>query len=1369
MKLNTLKTRSFLAGALALALYSALPLRADYASDVLAQSPLAYWRFNETAVAPPLDSVTNSGSLGTTGDGYVVLDVLKGQAGVVGSSIRLNNAGGPVIGYSGSKVEIPFNPALNPKVFSIEFWAKPNSLPVSDATGLCPLSSFNQNWFGGANRSGWLFYVNNTGRWQFRLGLTSGYAAICSATSGNAVAGVWQHVAVTYDGLTVYIYVNGVLVNTTPSDASATGWLPNTQSSLRVGATPLNGTGSDAPSPVANGTAAQGHGGNRTWDGWMDEVAVYNTVLTPATVLAHYSAASTNNAGYHAQILAGNPVGYWGMDEAVVTPPDPSTFPIVTNSGTLGNAADGTNMWGALTAQSGSGYAGLGASNKAIFFDDANGYIGLQDAAGLHFAGNITMMAWVKPAVQDFFRTIIAHGWDINHAETFLRISRGVGGSGAGDSNYYEVGVTDNSGYYDSVLFPMPAGDIGNWVFLVGTYDGANWRLYRNGGLVGTLASANGALDVATRWSIGSRSSPAPDPALPLALGGLFFGGLIDEPAIFSTALSAGTITALYNAAQVKPVISQPVTVPTGVYKGSSATFSVGAEGSPTLGYLWSTNGVSTGVTTTNLTLNNLAAGNLTVAVVVTNGFGSATSSVSLVVVASKPLITVQPKPITRYNGLPFTFSVTAAGTTPIFYQWNTNGAPIPGATSSTYSGIVSAATAKNYSVTLTNEAGSSNSISVALTAVPIPSGYAGAVFSNAPIAFWRLGETSGSVALDKYGGNDGTYFATALGQPGYSAIDPDTAVGFAGGIGSYVGNISGTGINFQGHTNFTLELWANGPAGQDDESTLIAKGNGQSGTTASEQFSIDVVGFKYRFFTRGGGNSLYTAEATVGPNGTWQHIVGVYNDTSGEMKIYVDGVVSGTGSPRPAGLRASSVPVSIGSKHLGNSPDYDGGFTGTIDEVAAYSYALSEATIQTHYAAAYGTNFAPVIDLQPQSVTNYVGLPVTLSVHAYGTPPISYQWKKGGVPLSDGGTISGANSSALTISSLVLSDAGSYSVTASNPVNGTSTTNSAVAVLTVFSAPSSPPAIPGLVLHLPFDNNLTDVTGRTNNGTGIHISGTSSNTATPTYVADGKLGQGLHFSTDAATTNNDYVTLGVRPDLQFSSNVNFTVALWIRTPANMTFGDLPYLCNAVGSTFTAPGIVFAYTYGYGATPYPGGWAFSVYDTAGNGVGGRGEVGSINDGSWHHLVHVFDRKAGNANYLDGVPVKFNKQNGTSVTAARASIDTGLSMNIGQDPSGTYPESGSGDIDDLGIWKKALTPLEAASLYVAATNGFSFTGSTTFSLSATRSGNNLILSWTVGVLQQADVVTGPYTDVPGATSPRTVALSAATKKFYRLRL
>jgi len=1286
---------------------AATTARADYSSTVLSYNPLGYWRFNETAAAPPLNEVANSGNLGSIANGEIVMDVGKGEPGVIGNAIRLNNASS-TIAHSGSKVDVPFNTGLATPVFTVEFWAKPFTLPATDATGVCPISFFNQNWYGGANRSGWLFYVNNAGKWNLRLGLKSGYALNLQAGTGLATVGNWQHIVATYDGTTATIYANGVQIASAVSLASATGWLPNSQSALRIGGTPLNGDLSFNPAPNFNATG-QGHSGNRGWDGWIDEVAIYPSALSANAVSNHYWTASNNVGAYGATILADGPTGYWSMDEPAVTAPDPSTFPIVANSGSLGADADGTNVWGALTAQSGTGYGGLGAGDKAVYMNGESGAITLKDAAGLHFSGNITMMAWVKPTVQDYYRDIIAHGWGSTYEETFLRISRGVGGSGAGDGNYYEVGVTDNSGYYDAVLVPIPPGDIGNWVFLAGTYDGAGWKLYRNGTLVGSVSSTHGALDVADiPWAIGSRSNPSD-------AEGLRFGGWIDEPAIFNTALSAAAISTIYNAAQVPPVIIQPPQNPGTLYQGDSLTLSVSAEGSPTLGYMWLSNGVPTGVTATSISFNNLPAGTNTIEVVVTNPYGTNTASVTFSVVFATPAIKQQPVPLVkRFVGYPFSFSVGATGSSPLTYFWKLGSTVVQAGPSATYSNIASLANAGTYSVIVSNESGvtvtSSNAI---LNTIPVPSGYPGVVIADTPIAYWRLDESSGSSAYDAVGGNDGIYHSVTLGLPGYSTLDSNTAAGF-GAVNTYIGSISGTGVNVSGHTRFTLEVWVKGPANQPDESTIIAKGNGSSGTTATEQFSLDVAGGKYRFFTRGSANTFFEADATVGPNGTWQHVVGVYDDDgtgNGSMYIYINGQQSGTGLLSPAGVRASTDPVTIGAKHLGNDPAYDGYFTGTIDEVAVYRAALSADQVLKHYAAAYGASAPPSISLEPVSVTNYVSLNATFLVSAGGSVPRTYQWKKGIGDLTDGGNISGSSTEKLTISPVTYADAGSYSVTIVNPLGQT---NSAVVTLTVLAPPATAPDISGLAMHLPLDGNLVDATGRGNNGTAIQINGTSSNvvSASSMFVPDGMLGKGLHFSTDysAGTTNNTYVTLLDRPDLHFSSNVNFTVSFWIRSPANYAGGDLPYFCSGVGSTFANPGIVFAYTYGYGTTPYPGGWAWSVFDSNNNGVGGRGEIGSVNDGNWHHLVHVFDRANGSANYLDGQPVNFNKQSGASIQSATASIDSGRWFTIGQDPTGTYAESGAGDIDDLGVWRKALTALEATSIYMAAvSNHLSFTG------------------------------------------------------------
>jgi hypothetical protein len=1405
------------AGAVLFTAVSISPARADYSNVVASFNPIAYWRLNETTPpSPPLNLVTNHGSVGSAGNGVVVRQCTKGVAGKVGNSILLYNGGAGSIECD-SKVDVPFTAALNPNPpFSVELWVYPTR---NDQT-LCAISSMDCQLNGGGGRKGWLIYENGAANWQLRLGLTSGYAIILTSGSVAPVVNAWQHLVATFDGTTAQIYVNGVLRG---SGTPAPGWAPNTEMPLMIGCLPLAGGGGNTIDAPANNIG--GIAGYRGFEGNIDEVAIYPSVLSASTIAAHFDAATTNTAGYGAQILTSNPLGYWNFDEPAVAAPNPSTFPIAVNSGSEAGAANGTNMWGDLAGQNGPPYAGMGgAANKACFFDGDNGYIGLLDDPGMHFTnetGLITMMAWVKPMGSiNYYRNIIGHGWDNNYVETFLRIAQGDGGTGGSDGgNYYQAGVSADgteAGYNNNVaMYPVPPGDVGNWVFVAATYDGGAWNLYRNGQLVAQTVTPNGAIDVTNRWSIGSRSGPSPTAGFGTATfesEGLFFNGYIDEPAIFTYALTAANIYSLYTNAQVPPVITRAVQVPPGAYKGASPGFSIWAEGNPTLNYFWTSNGVAMGGNVTNITLNNLAAGPLTVACVVTNPYGSATSSVSFTVVASKPLITLQPVPIKRFVGLPFQFSVGAAGTLPISYQWNTNNVAIPGATSSTYTGIVSSAAAAGlYSCTLSNEAGTSNTISVALTAVPVPGGYPGQVFGSGPIAYYRLDETNGSkVCNDFMYGNNGLYNSTTLQVPGYSALDPDTAASFSG-LNSYVGSISGTAINFTGHTNFSLEAWVNAPAGQNDEATIIAKGIGPNNTTRTEQFSLDVAAGVYRFFTSSGNQPIVEVDALSGPNGTWQHVVGVYDDQNvlgngTNMFIYVNGVLEGTGKTRAAGLNATATQVSIGSKRTGNDPNYDGTLEGTIDEVAVYGYPLSAATIQAHYGAAYGPNTAPFIDVQPSGVTNYVSLTVTLVVAAAGTQPLQYTWKQNGVALSDGptangSTIAGSSTERITISSLSLLDAGSYTVSITNGVNPGLT--SVPVSLVVLPPPTNPPAIAGLVLHLTFNGNLTDATGRGNNATSIHVTtnatggGYSSNVVAATYVAGTSLSPYFPFGTNLAFeytteatnlgstsvgTNDYYATLGVRPDLQFSSNVNFSVSYWIRLPLGYQAGDLPFFTDANGSEGNL-GFVFAPAYGFGTaspnpTPDPSGWigcwAYTAYGpVTGNGIRYYGSnlgahPGLINDGNFHHLVHVFDRTTGAAvTYLDGEPNHGVKQAGNSLSAA-GDIDSGHPATIGQDPTGLYGEAGTGDIVDLGVWRKALAPLEVASIYIAAiSNQLSFVGAPLAPLTVKRSGTHIILSWTSGFwLTTATDLNGPWTDVT-TTSPLTNNPTAA-KQFYRVR-
>jgi sugar lactone lactonase YvrE len=91
---------------------------------------------------------------------------------------------------------------------------------------------------------------------------------------------------------------------------------------------------------------------------------------------------------------------------------------------------------------------------------------------------------------------------------------------------------------------------------------------------------------------------------------------------------------------------------------------------------------------------------------------------------ASLPQITTQPQSQTVTAGASVSFTVVATGVPTPTYQWNFNGAAISGSTSSTFTlSSAQAVNAGNYTVTVTNSAGSvtSNTATLTVNAVVIP------------------------------------------------------------------------------------------------------------------------------------------------------------------------------------------------------------------------------------------------------------------------------------------------------------------------------------------------------------------------------------------------------------------------------------------------------------------------------------------------------------------------------------------------------------------------------------------------------------------------------------------------------------------------
>ena len=85
---------------------------------------------------------------------------------------------------------------------------------------------------------------------------------------------------------------------------------------------------------------------------------------------------------------------------------------------------------------------------------------------------------------------------------------------------------------------------------------------------------------------------------------------------------------------------------------------------------------------------------------------------------------------------------------------------------------------------------------------------------------------------------------------------------------------------------------------------------------------------------------------------------------------------------------------------------------------------------------------------VHPVDQTNIVpGSEVSFSVTATGTIPLSYQWQKDGVDLTDGGRITGETTATLTITGVMESDEGGYRCVVTNDA-GMNTSNNATLTL---------------------------------------------------------------------------------------------------------------------------------------------------------------------------------------------------------------------------------------------------------------------------------------------------------------------------------
>ena len=218
----------------------------------------------------------------------------------------------------------------------------------------------------------------------------------------------------------------------------------------------------------------------------------------------------------------------------------------------------------------------------------------------------------------------------------------------------------------------------------------------------------------------------------------------------------------------------------------------------------------------------------------------------------------------------------------------------------------------------------------------PTPSAYRSAVMSNTPSGYWRLGESTGTVALDEVGAHAGTYANNpGLGQPGALFGSNSTSVAFDG-TSQFVQIPSDSTLNTPA---FSAEVWAYPTGGAGTYRGAMASRFYPTGWSLYAG-----AGGAWEFWVNSGNGMLSVAGGSVVLN-TWQHLVGTVDGAT--ATLYVNGVPVASSAINVGYQPQTRNPLEVGQSEPGSNLY----FPGRLEEAALYSGALSAAQVQHHYS----------------------------------------------------------------------------------------------------------------------------------------------------------------------------------------------------------------------------------------------------------------------------------------------------------------------------------------------------------------------------------------------------------------------------------
>ena len=451
-------------------------------------------------------------------------------------------------------------------------------------------------------------------------------------------AATWSHLAATFNGATLRLYVNGVQVASQPMSGAIT----NTTGALRIGgnnvwaewfsgqiddlriynraltATELQtdmSTPVGTPPPTTDTQAPSTPGGltvssqtqtalTLSWSASTDNVGVTGYTTYRSAAAAGSTAAATRTYTYtgltcgttyplavDAVDAAGNrstQAATNGTTSACPVPPPPppaggaiAAYSFDAGSGTTLADISGNSNSGAI---SGAAWTPAGRSGGALTFDGVDDLVTVADKASLDLSTGMTLEAWVRPTANTTWRTVVTKEMSGNLAYGLFSNS---------DSPEPSSIVTIGSNPVQDITRGLTEVPQSAWEHLASTYDGSVLRLYVGGTQVASKAVTGAMANSAGPLQIGGNNVWAE-----------WFQGQIDDLRVYSRALSASEIQTDMNTPVAPPPAGSDTQAPS-----TPAGLVVSGQTQSALTLAWNASTDNVGVTGYSTYRNGTAAG----------------------------------------------------------------------------------------------------------------------------------------------------------------------------------------------------------------------------------------------------------------------------------------------------------------------------------------------------------------------------------------------------------------------------------------------------------------------------------------------------------------------------------------------------------------------------------------------------------------------------------------------------------------------------------------------------------------------------------------------------------------------------------------